>query len=62
MKKQVIEYVGRPLTKRERRMFSKEHPGMRLSFWLRFPHFPLVMDAVQLVCWIVVLLKVLGWL
>ena len=60
MKKQVIEYVERPLTKEERRMFSKEHPGMRLSFQLRFPYFPLVMDVVQLACWIIVLLRGLG--
>ena len=57
MKKTVIEYVERPLTRKERRTFSKEHPGMRLSFWLRFPYFNKVMWALNGVLWFLVIVK-----
>ena len=49
MKKTVIVWMERPLTKKERRMFSKEHQGLRLSFRLRFPNAPKAIVAVGFV-------------
>lgn len=36
-KKTIIVSVSRELTREEIRNFEKEHPGYRLSFWLRHP-------------------------
>lgn len=49
MKKTVITDLGNNyLTAKERREFSKTHPGMRLSFMLRFPNFPLWFSIISL--------------
>ena len=57
MKKTVIVHVSKPLTKKERRMFSKEHPGMRLCFRLRFPNAPKLLWALNGVLWFLVIVK-----
>lgn len=36
--KKVIVYINRYLSKKERRSYSKDHPGYRLSFRLRYPN------------------------
>ena len=50
MKRTVVIDIERdePLTKEERRSFKKDHPGYRLSIWLRFPKLPLVISAISL--------------
>lgn len=48
MRKEVIVSVKRELTKKERRSFSKDHPGKRLCFRLRYPNFPLVLSIITL--------------
>lgn len=40
IKREVIVAVDKALTARERKNFAKEHPGYRLCFRLRHPHFP----------------------
>lgn len=40
-KKTIIVFTGRELTPEEIKNYEKEHPGYRLSFWLRHPNFPL---------------------
>lgn len=49
MRKEVIVDLGNAiLTAKERRDFSKNHPGIRLSFMLRFPNLPLIVAIVAL--------------
>ena len=38
MKRKVVYVVDKPLTAKERREFSKTHPGHRLCFTLRHPY------------------------
>ena len=46
-KKNVIVSVGRKLTKKERQSFSKDYPGYRLCFRLRYPNLPFVISIVN---------------
>lgn len=48
MKKEVIVTTERELTGEERRSFSKDHPGYKLCFRLRYPNFPLVISIIAL--------------
>lgn len=48
MKKTVIVYTDKPLTKKQRRSFEKDHPGYRLCFRLRYPNFPLLISVISL--------------
>ena len=48
MKKEVIVTTERELTGEERRAFSKDHPGYKLCFRLRYPNFPLVISIIAL--------------
>ena len=58
MRKQVIVSVDKPLTAKERRDFSKNHPGYRLSFMLRYPYLPSrILSIAAIVISIIVLLK-----
>ena len=54
-KKTIIVSVSRELTREEIRNFEKEHPGYRLSFWLRHPNFPLWFSIGSLIASIAVL-------
>ena len=55
MRKEIIVDLGnRTLTAKERREFSKNNPGKRLCFMLRFPNFPLVISIISL---LIVLIK-----
>lgn len=36
-RREVIVWTGAPLSKEERKNYSKEHPNERLSLFLRFP-------------------------
>lgn len=58
MKKQkrVVIYTDKPLSKEERKNFSKNNPGKRLAFHLRFPNFPIYVSVVALICQLAVLL------
>ena len=47
MRKVVIS-TPHPLTKEERRNFKKDHPGLRLSIWLRYPNLPLIISIIAL--------------
>lgn len=49
MKKNVIVITGHELTPEERKNYSKDHPGSRLCFRLRFPNFPLYVQSIVLV-------------
>ena len=55
-KREVIVSTEKPLTAKERRNYKKEHPGERLSFFLRFPNFPLIVSATSF------LLVVVKWI
>lgn len=48
MKKKVIVITGHELTPEERKNYSKDHPGNRLCFRLRFPNFPLCVQSIVL--------------
>lgn len=45
-KKKVIVWVDHELTKEERKNFSKNYPGERLCFRLRYPYFPLYLSMI----------------
>lgn len=45
---EVIVYTDEYLTRKERKEFRKTHPGKRLSFFLRYPNFPIFVSAVSL--------------
>ena len=47
-KREVIVYTDEYLTRKERKEFRKTHPGKRLSFFLRYPNFPIFVSAVSL--------------
>lgn len=47
MKKEVIVWTEKQLTKEQRKNYAKEHPGERLSFMLRFPNTPLWMSILS---------------
>lgn len=47
-KKKEVIVCADGLTKEQRMNFSKEHPGQRLSFMLRFPNAPLVISIIVL--------------
>lgn len=44
-----VSWEDKPLSRKERRNFSKTHPGERLSFQLRFPYFPEVIAITSIV-------------
>lgn len=48
LKKEVIVWLSKPLTKKERRSFEKDHPGYKLSFMLRYPKTPLIISLISL--------------
>ena len=50
----IVDLGNKTLTAKERREFSKNNPGMRLSFMLRFPNFPLIISLISL---LIVLIK-----
>lgn len=56
MRKEVIIFTGRELTKEERKNYAKEHPGKRLCFRLRFPYFPLYLSIVSFIASVLALL------
>lgn len=58
-KKRVIIHTDKPLTKEQRRNYSKDHPGERLALHLRYPDFPLYVSLVALVFQVIVLLQIL---
>ncbi len=49
MRKQVIIFTEKELTKEERKNYAKEHPGERLCFRLRYPCFPLYLSIVSFI-------------
>lgn len=53
MKKNVIVITDHELTPEERKNYSKDHPGSRLCFRLRFPNFPLYVQSIVLVIGII---------
>lgn len=55
MKKNVIVITGHELTKEERKNYSKDRPGSRLCFRLRFPNFPLYVQSIVLVIGIILI-------
>ena len=55
MKKNVIVITGHELTKEERKNYSKDQPGSRLCFRLRFPNFPLYVQSIVLVIGIILI-------
>ena len=55
-KREVIVWVSGPLTKEQRRNFKKEHPGKRLSFYLRYPSLSMyLLPVISLIVSIIVL-------
>lgn len=59
IKKTVIVITEHELTKEERVNYERDHPGYRLCFRLRYPNFPLYVEAVALVFSIATLLWIL---
>ena len=57
MKKNVIVITGHELTPEERKNYSKDHPGSRLCFRLRFPNFPLYVQSIVLVIEIILIIQ-----
>ena len=49
MKKETIVWASRRMNKNEINNFEKEHPGMRLSVFLRFPNAQRLLAVVSLV-------------
>ena len=54
-RREVIVWTGAPLSKEERKNYSKEHPNERLSLFLRFPWIRWVLPVVALVFSIITL-------
>lgn len=48
MKREIIVWTERELTKKERKNFKKENPGKRLCFRLRYQNFPLFFSLISL--------------
>lgn len=44
MKREPVIYVGH-MTRKERKNFKKDHPGQRLAFRQRYPHFPIYREV-----------------
>jgi hypothetical protein len=57
MKKNVIVITGHELTPEERKNYSKDHPGSRLCFRLRFPNFPLYVQSIVLAIEIILIIQ-----
>lgn len=57
MKKNVIVITGHELTPEERKNYSKDHPGSRLCFRLRFPNFPLYVQSIVLLIEIILIIQ-----
>ena len=55
-KREVIVYTDEILTPKDRKEYKKTHPGKRLCFLLRYPHFPLIISCVALVVSILALI------
>lgn len=50
-RKRKIIYIGdQVLTREERKNFSKDYPGERLCFRLRFPNFPIYFSIISTGC------------
>lgn len=48
MRKEIIVWIDHVLTPEERRNFSKNYPGKRLCFRLRYPYAPLIISCIAL--------------
>lgn len=55
-KKVKIVATSKALTKEERRIFSKDNPGYKLSLELRYPNFPLAFSCVSLAISIIIII------
>lgn len=64
MKRETVVTTDKVLTAKERKKFAKEHPGYRLCFRLRYPHFPEFILSVSVLLLLLkpVLPDMLRWL
>nr|DAS81915.1 MAG TPA: hypothetical protein [Caudoviricetes sp.] len=59
MKREVIIWTDKELTREERKNFKRNNPGKRLCFRLRYPNFPIHLSLLVLVVQVTVIFLVL---